>query len=360
MSAAWLDGTARWIWHDRSLPAGLARAALLPAALAYRAVTRLRHAAYDAGALPSQALPLPAIGVGNLAVGGAGKTPLCAYLARELGRRGIRSAVLLRGYGGDEAEEYRQSAPGALVVAGRNRQASAARAAAAGAEALILDDCLQRRDIAVDAMLALVAAESWRGERWPLPAGPWREDAAALARADAVVVTRKAADAAAARAVLGELAPRAAWGGAIAELGLTGLVPLRSGLGEPHELRWLNGREILAVCGVAMPASFGAQLEQAGAAVTLLAFGDHHAYGAADVARIVARAGARAVVTTGKDAVKLAPLWPSAGAPPCFVATLGVRITHGGDLMDDVLSRATLAARRFTQREAAGAPLQTS
>ena len=167
MSAASLDGAARWIWHARSLPAGLARAALLPAALAYRAVTWLRNAADDAGALPSRALPLPSIGVGNLAVGGAGKTPLCAYIARELGRRGIRSAVLLRGYGGDEAEEYRESAPGALVVAGRDRPASATRAAALGAEVLILDDCLQRRDIAVDAMLVLVAAESWRGERWP-------------------------------------------------------------------------------------------------------------------------------------------------------------------------------------------------
>ncbi|OGU01023.1 MAG: hypothetical protein A2085_10235 [Gemmatimonadetes bacterium GWC2_71_10] len=360
MTAASLDGTARWVWHARSVPAGLARAALLPAALAYRAVTWLRHAAYDAGALPSHALPLPAIGVGNLAVGGAGKTPLCAYIARELGRRGIRSAVLLRGYGGDEAEEYRQSAPGTLVVAGRDRGASAARAAAGGAEALVLDDCLQRRDLVVDAMLALVAAESWGGDRWPLPAGPWREGPEALARADALVVTHKSAGEAAARAVLRELAPRTAWGGMVAELGLTGLLPVRHGLGEPHDLSWLAGREVLAVCGVATPAAFGAQLAQAGAKVTLLAFGDHHAYTAADVARVVARAGARAVVTTGKDAVKLAALWPAAGAPPCLVATLGVRITHGRDLMDDVLSRAALAARRFTQREAARVPLHDS
>lgn len=360
MSAAAWDGAARWAWHGGSVPAVLARAALLPAALLYRGGVWLRNAAYDAGALPSRAAPLPSIGFGNLAVGGAGKSPLAAHAANELGRRGIRSAVVLRGYGSDEAEEYRFTAPGALVAAGADRHAAARQAAERGAEALVFDDCLQRRDLVVDVMVAVVAAESWRGERWPLPAGPWREGSGALGRADAVVVTRKSASPAAALAVAAELDERTPYGAMVAELALAGLRPLREGGEAGAGAGWLAGREILAVCGIAAPAAFRAQLAAAGARVDLLAFGDHHRYDAGDVRAVVGRAAGRPVVTTGKDAVKLAKLWPAAGGPECQVAMLGVRLTHGAGTMDMLLNRVAEAARRVTQPEAAAVPLQTS
>lgn len=360
MSAAAWDKAARWVWYGRSAPATLARTALLPAAALYRAGVWLRNSAYDAGALPSSATALPSVGIGNLAVGGSGKSPVAAFVANALGRRGIRSAVVLRGYGGDEPEEYRHTAPGALVVAGADRAAAAQRAEKLGAEALVFDDCLQRRDALVDVMLVLGAAESWQGERWALPAGPWREGPAALMRADAVVVTRKTASVAAALAVMQELAPRTPHGGMVADLALSGLRRLGPEQEPARDLTWLRGREVLAVCGIAAPDAFRGQLAAAGARVELAAFGDHHAYTAADVAGVIARAGARPVVTTGKDAVKLARWWPVPGGPECLVAALGVRMTHGAGTMDMLLHRVAAAARRFTQPEAASVPLHHS
>ena len=233
-----LARAARWVWHDRSAGAAALRALLLPAAGLYRAVVIARNGAYDAGLLRASALPLPAIGVGNLSVGGTGKTPLAAWLAAELLRRGVRPGIVLRGYGADEVVEYASAVPGAAVEASADRRTAAATAAARGARALVLDDCLQRRDVRPDAMLAVVAAESWRGNPWPLPAGPWREGAGALGRADIVVVTCKTASAHAAGALAAALAPRTRRGagsGAVAELRLRGLRPLDGGGPGPLE-----------------------------------------------------------------------------------------------------------------------------
>ncbi len=356
MSAARLDGVARWVWQGRGTGAGIARGALLPLAGLYRLAVAARNAAYDAGALSSRPLPLPSVGVGNLAVGGAGKTPVAAYVARELAARsGVKPAIVLRGYGADEAAAHAREVPEAIVVADPDRARGAAAAVQSGAGVLVLDDCLQRRDVQVDVMLALVAAESWDTERWPLPAGPWREGIAALWRADAVIVTRKTAGAERAAALARELAPAAGGRGVVAELALTKLAPL-SGFGEPLPVRWLAGRSVLAVSGIANPAAFAAQLEAAGAKVEPLVFGDHHAYSAADVADIGKRAAGRPVITTAKDAVKLGRLWP-ADASPCLTALLEVRPTEGRAVLQDLLDRVARAARTFTQSEAASGPL---
>lgn len=85
-AAAW-GGLARWVWHGRGVAPWVVRAALLPVAGLYRLVTVVRNAAYDAGALAARPLPAPSVGVGNLAVGGAGKTPVAAWVAAELARR---------------------------------------------------------------------------------------------------------------------------------------------------------------------------------------------------------------------------------------------------------------------------------
>lgn len=357
MSAAPWDRFARWVWQDGGVRAGAARAALAPIAALYRLGTMARNAAYDAGALASGPLPIPAIGVGNLAVGGTGKTPLAAFLARELDRRGVRVALLLRGYGADEAAEYGVSAPRARVEAGADRHAGAARAVAGGAQALVLDDCLQRRDVVVDVMLAVVAAETWPGTHWPLPAGPWREGVDALARAAAVVVTRKTAPAAAAHALAASLERRAGGVGLVAELAPGRLEPLGGGPETP--LGSLHGRRVLAACGIGAPEAFAGQLEAAGAIVEVAAFGDHHRYTPRDVAVLAARAGGRPVVTTGKDAPKLAALWPADG-PPCLVAALDVRITRGAEWLDRLLDRVAGAARTHPSTEAALEPLQRS
>lgn len=353
-SGGLLGRAARAVWEGDGAWAAVARGILLVPAALYRGAVGVRNAAYDAGLLRSRPLPVPSVGVGNLTVGGTGKTPLARYLAGELVRRGCRVGILLRGYGGDEAQEYRQALPEAIVVADADRHRGAAAAVAAGADVLVLDDCLQRRDVRPDVTLAAVAAESASRARWPLPAGPWREGLEALRRADAVVVTRKSAAPGAAALLAGSLAGRTRGGvGLVAELFPAHLLPLSGG--EPAPLEGLRGKQVLALCGIGAPDAFAAQLRAAGAqGVELLAYGDHHAYTPADVAAARAAAGAGGmVVTTGKDAVKLRGLWP-VGAPFCWVAPLEVRVADGSGYLARTLD--TVAAARPNLQTAAATP----
>lgn len=333
------DVLARRIWRGASPGWRLLRAVLLLPAGGYRAGVALRNAAYDLGVLRARALPAPSVGVGNIAVGGTGKTPVASYLAAELARRGARPGILLRGYrGGDEAAEHAERVAGAIVVADADRHRGAARAVRDGATALVLDDCLQRRDVRTDALLAVLAAETAGERRWLLPAGPWREGPGALERCDGVVVTYKAAREEDATAAALSLARRTRRGVAVAAglqvarfLPLTGGAPLSAGA--------LAGRDVVALCGIGAPEIFRLQLEALGARVRLQAFGDHHAYAAGDVARAAAAAGPDGlIVTTAKDAVKLRRVWRS-DAPACVVAELEVRVTYGATGLGRLLDR---------------------
>ncbi len=331
---------AHRVWRGASAGDRLLRAVLLVPGAAYRAAALLRNAAYDAGVLRSRPLPAPSVGVGNLAVGGTGKTPVASFLAAELLRRGAKPGILLRGYrGGDEAAEHAARLPGAVVVADPDRHRGAARAIAQGATALVLDDCLQRRDVAVDVLLAVVAAETAGEPMWPLPAGPWREGLGALGRCDGVVITYKAAPEGRAASEARRLAGRTRGGlGVAAGLKLARFLPLAGGA--PVRPETLAGRSIVALCGIGAPEAFAAQLEALGARVKLLAFGDHHRYSAGDVAAAAGAAGPDGlVVTTAKDAVKLRPLY-GPEAPPCLVAELEVRVTQGADELGRLLDGA--------------------
>jgi tetraacyldisaccharide 4'-kinase len=132
---------------------------------------RLRARAYAAGAADAPAAG--AIAVGNLAVGGTGKTPLAAWIAAYALRRGARPAILLRGYGGDETLVHERLTPEAIIVADPDRRAGAARARAAGATVLVLDDAIQRLDVARDVNIAVLSAEG--DAALAAPGGPWRE-----------------------------------------------------------------------------------------------------------------------------------------------------------------------------------------
>jgi tetraacyldisaccharide 4'-kinase len=344
---------ARRVWRGESWGSRLVRTALLVPAAAYRAAVALRNGAYDVGLLRPRPLPLPSVGVGNLAVGGTGKTPVASYLARELARRGARPGILLRGYGGgDEAAEHAARVSQAVVVPDPDRVRGAARAAREGASVLVLDDCLQHRDVRPDVLLAVVAAETAGERMWPLPAGPWREGLDALGRCDGVVVTYKAASVDAAVAMARLLAPYTSLGlGVAAGLRVACFVPLMGGAAHPASA--VAGREVVAVCGIGAPDLFASQLEGLGARVRLLAFGDHHRYAAAEVAAAAALAGPEGmVVTTAKDAVKLRALWP-ATAPPCLVAELEVCVSSGEEHLARLLDR---AARSPSNPVAAAVP----
>ena len=160
-----------WLW-GASPAARVARLPLIPLAGAYWAVMKLRAAQGGAGAVR---LPLPTIAVGNLSVGGTGKTPLAAWIAAYCAARGRTPGILLRGYGGDEPLVHRRLVPQGVVVANPDRVAGAAAARAQGARVLVLDDAYQLLDVGRDLNIAVVSAESAAASPWPLPAGPWRE-----------------------------------------------------------------------------------------------------------------------------------------------------------------------------------------
>lgn len=325
-----------WIWWSRRPTARVARGLLVPFAMLYRTVMVARAAAYRRGWLRQRRLPLPAVAVGNLAVGGAGKTPVAAWIAAFYTRQGVRPGILLRGYGGDEHRVHERLVPGAIVVPDPDRVAGAGRARAAGAQVLVLDDAYQRLDVARDVNVALVGTENARTVAWPLPAGPWREDWGALARADVIVVTRRRAAPAEAHRLAARIAarwPRAVVGAVY--LAVDGLAGLQSG--RRQELTGLAGKRVLVAAGIADPTSFAAQVRASGASVQLMAYQDHHAYPPGDVARL-ARAAKDAdyVVVTEKDAVKLRGRWP-ADAPEPLVAELAVRWELNRDAVERVL-----------------------
>jgi tetraacyldisaccharide 4'-kinase len=320
-----------WLWGD-SRAARVARVPLIPLAGAYWAVMKLRAARDRAGAVR---LPLPTIAVGNLSVGGSGKTPLAAWIAGYSAARGHTPGVLLRGYGGDEPLVHRRLVPEAVVVANPDRVAGASAARAQGARVLVLDDAYQLLGIARDLNIAVVSAESAAGSPWPLPAGPWRERWDALGRADLIVVTRKCASAEAASALADRLHRGKGTPVCTAWLAVSHLEGMRSGA--RHELGALAGRPVVAAAGIADPASFAEQLGKAGASVQLVAYQDHHAYRPADVERLVrAAAGGDYVVVTEKDAVKLRRQWPGR-APEPLVAVLTVRWERNGRALEDAV-----------------------
>lgn len=330
------QGLSSWIWWNRGPAARIARGLLVPFALLYRTVMVSRAAAYRRGWMRRRRLPLPSVAIGNLTVGGAGKTPFAAWVAAFYVARGLKPGILLRGYGRDEHRVHERLVPGAIVVPDPDRIAGGERARAAGAQVLVLDDAYQRLDVVPDVNVALIGAESARGVAWPLPAGPWREDWSALKRADVIVVTRRRASPAEAHSLAARIAAR--WPRAIVtavHLALDGLVGLLSGHRTP--LAALTGKRVVVAAGIADPASFAVQVRASGARVQLVAYQDHHAYPASDVAWLAQAAKeADYVVVTEKDAVKLRDRWPS-DAPEPLVAELALRWELNGDAVERVL-----------------------
>jgi tetraacyldisaccharide 4'-kinase len=319
--------------------------ALLPASGLWRSAMAVRELAYRRGWLGVRDLPLPSVAVGNLTVGGSGKTPIAIWIARYYVSRGLVPGILLRGYGNDEVLVHQHAVPEAQVVADPDRAVGAERALARGAEVLILDDAYQRLDVRRDLNLAVVSAETTRAVRWSLPAGPWREGLHALDRADAVVITRKRATAEAAQALAADLHGRVAGPIAVAHLGLRYLEGMVSGARQPASA--LAGKRVVAASGIADPDAFVAQTKATGAAVQVATWKDHHDYRDEDVAWL-AHAARRAdhVVITQKDAVKLRNRWPNS-VPEPLVAMLDLEWEEGGDRIAAALDAVVMPVDRL-------------
>ena len=341
--------------------------ALAPLGLLYGAVARARLRLYRSGFLKSENVGAPVVSVGNLTAGGTGKTPLVEWAARALAREGLRACVLTRGYGradegrrvlasdgarvlaevaecGDEPRLLAERLLGvAAVVCDRDRVAAARWAREElGAEVFVLDDGFQHLRIARDLDIVTVDATAPWGGGAMLPRGRLREPVSGLARADCVVITRAelAGDLGGLRAeVLRVGGGRAAvFTSRVMTLGLIRLS------GAEVNLESVRAGAVGAFCAVGNPRAFFEHVRRDGFELGYTrAFNDHHAYTQADidaVSREAAGRGARALLTTAKDAVKLRGL---DFALPCYVVETGLEFDDESRLLG--LLRAAVSER---------------
>ena len=286
-------------WRPGAMPAGL----LAPLAAAYGAVAGWRMAQ------PGRAAGIPVLCIGNLTVGGAGKTPTAMAVAKLLLVAGKLPFFLSRGYGGslrgpvqvdraahgaaDVGDEPLLLARIAPAIVARDRVAGAADARAAGAGVIVMDDGLQNPSLAKDLSIVVVDGRRGIGNGKVLPAGPLRAPLQAqLACAHALLV-------------IGEPS------GAASVLSAAPALPLFHGRLEPNArtLELLQGRKVLAFAGIGDPEKFFMTLESAGVDVQARqAFPDHHRYSRLEAADLIARAEREGLVlvTTEKDQARLA------------------------------------------------------
>ncbi|HMA03332.1 MAG TPA: tetraacyldisaccharide 4'-kinase [Gemmatimonadaceae bacterium] len=337
---------AEWVWEDAGVGARTARALLSPASMLFGAIVRARNALYTRHVLPVRAPRIPAVSIGNLSVGGTGKTPVSSWFALQLEARGAHPAIVMRGYGADEPLVHARLAPAIPVVVNANRLAGIERAASQGADVAVLDDAFQHRAVARVADVVLISADALDANDRLLPSGPYREPPEALRRASLVIVTRKAASLDRARSVASR-ARRAAPDvpAAIVHLALD---VVHIGTGAPAPLASLRRRRVLAIAGVGNAAAFGEQLAQGGAVVRLRAYPDHYPFTVSD-ARSLAQSldGDEIPICTLKDAVKLEPLWPREVAAIGYVSQ-AVIVEEQGSAIDailDLVSHARLRQR---------------
>jgi tetraacyldisaccharide 4'-kinase len=344
----------RALWESDAVGARVARAALMPAELLFETVSATRAALYSSGILDTHPTAIPALSVGNLTVGGTGKTPVAAYLARRLRDAGAAPAIVLRGYGDDEPLVHQTLNPDVRVVVSPDRVAGSIAARDLGCDVVVLDDAFQHRRASRVADVVLISADRWQGRRRHLlPAGPWRERLTAARRASLVIVTRKAASLDRASAVITSLGDTTAIPTAIMHLDAGELREV-NGAGTV-DLSVLEDASVLAISAIGDPAAFEAQLARTGARVDAATFRDHHRYSAGDVATLVERAERYdRVVCTLKDAVKLGPLWQ--GASPLWYVSQRVVVERGGGAVDDVTTTTLLARSATIHSRRSGLP----
>ena len=339
-----LADLAESVWYGDSLRSRVMRTVLSPASALYGAVLARINMSADMK-LPA-AGSIPSLSVGNLTVGGTGKTPVSAWFAQRMRAAGASPAIVLRGYGDDEEHVHRLLNPDVAVFAGADRVQQVELAAVAGADVAILDDAFQHRRAARVADVVLVSADRWTGEVQLLPSGPFREPLRALRRATLVILTVKSSPEDRVRAATA--AVRSVTDSAVVTVDLcpASFVAVAEPRMKASLASW-RGKRVLAVSGIGDPVSFQSQLARLGVATTSMTFADHHRFDVAAAIRIGAAArGCDAVVCTLKDAVKLGPLWPSSAVPLWYLSQ-SVVPRDGTQALDDAV-RSVLAARRIT------------
>lgn len=287
---------------------------LLPLQPLYSLLGVLRRFLYRRGLKASWRAPVPVLVVGNLSVGGTGKTPLTIALVEAAQTLNLRVGVISRGYGrksdattvlqpssmpdevGDEPLLIFQRSGAPVAVASKRVDAAKALLATGHFDLLIADDGLQHYALQRDLECVVVDGQRSFGNGWQLPCGPLREPVSRLALADAVVVNKRS------DTVTIEVPAKLPAELPIVEMQLKGDVLVNLLSGESKLLTAFNGQAVAAMAGIGNPQAFFDRLSKDGLLVDALSFPDHHSFTVADLPQ------ATTVVMTEKDAVKLKPL----------------------------------------------------
>ena len=323
-------------WSGRGLRSRVMRAALMPLELVYRGVVGVRGTLYDAGLIRVENFSVPVLSVGNLTVGGTGKTPVAAWAAQRLAERGAKPGIVLRGYGGDETLVHERLNPGMPVIIATDRSRGIREAIAQGVDVVVLDDAYQHRRASRDADVLLIDADSWSGAARLLPAGPWREPLSSARRANLIIVTRKIATPTAIDGVRSAIS-FAAPGVPIAVAQLAPHELRSTSTGQTLPLHVLRGSDLMAIAAVARPESFFRQLTELGAVVRPHSFPDHHSFTPREASYLAAQSdNSDFVVCTLKDAVKLETIWPAEAGSLWYVSQR-LKIEDGQPHIDRLL-----------------------
>jgi tetraacyldisaccharide 4'-kinase len=330
--------------------------ALAPMGLLYGAAVNIRSALYRNGIFKTQTVGVPVISVGNITTGGTGKTPLVEWIAGRLTEHGYRVCVLTRGYrranpsqrvvvsdgerivadiqqSGDEAMMLARSLVGkAAVVCDANRVAGARWAIEnLNPDVIILDDGFQHLRIARDLDIVTLDATNPWGNRRLLPAGILREPIDSLSRADCIMVTRTG------DAIEAGLQARIKQATDAPTVRSTTVISRITPLSAPEleaDRAALRQPPVAAFCGLGNPNAFFQQLRDEGFDLRhTQAFRDHHKYSQTDIDRLAHRAthaGAQALLTTAKDAVKLGSMRFTL---PCYVIEIEMQIQEADRLL---------------------------
>ncbi len=299
----------------RGFGASLARGLLRVGEVGYSAAMRIRNRRYDRRPDASRGVDVPVVCIGNLTVGGTGKTPLTAWIARWFRRRDVRASIVSRGYGAtdgarnDEALELEQQLPDVPHLQNVDRVAGARTAVEEfESQVVLLDDGFQHRRLRRDLDVVLLDALEPFGFGHVLPRGLLREPLVGLRRAGVVVLSRadlvSEAERRRIRDVVRRYNPTAPW----CEVRHAPRRLVDSAGGEAP-LSTLHNRRTLAFCGIGNPEGFRRTLTELGCdLVGFEPFADHHPYARADIERLAARAvetGADEIICTLKDLVKI-------------------------------------------------------
>jgi tetraacyldisaccharide 4'-kinase len=353
-----IEAAVREVWNEEQPKAliGPLHAGLRLLSILYGGTIALRNHLYDRGRLRHEKLPCPVVSVGNITLGGTGKTPTVIFIARLLKNHGYRPAVLSRGYGGlakapvnvvsdgnrllmgwreagDEPVMIAGALPGTPVLTGPKRFLTGKAAVERfGADILILDDAFQHRGLFRDIDIVLIDAVRPFGNGFLLPRGPLREPPDSLCRANILLRTGDAENVESLRSASSLPVFRAI-------RRPQGLVD--GGTERIRPVAALRGQKVFAFAGIGTPETFRQGLAALGAEVVAFrTFPDHHPYTRFDIEalrHLAARSGAAWIATTEKDGIRLADF-------PVFLAEtsllrIGMEITPGEPFTELIFSR---------------------